>query len=254
MRKPSTYRFSEFVPLSSAELQAVESLSVQRLQLRRHDAIRSQGDAVHDIYLLTDGWVGCCMDVVTGTRQMVKVHLPGDLLGTPSMTLHSAAETLVALTRATVEVIPVNAFARLFMSSPRIAAASFLSSLKERVFLMDRLTSVARTSAVQRLAAFLVNVHDRLKVVGLEEQQFQLPLSQHELADVIGITPVHANRTWSQLERTGLIRREGRLVILLDVDGLKSLGAVPLRLFERLPHWSIALVEDLSPASGTMVA
>lgn len=254
MRKPSTFRFNEFVPLTNAEHQAVESLSIQQLQLRRHDTIRSQGDAVHDIYLLTDGWVGCCMDVATGTRQMVKAHLPGDLLGTPSMTLNSAAETLVALSRATVEVIPVNAFARLFMSSPRIAAASFLSSLKERVFLMDRLTSVARTNAVQRLAAFLVNVYQRLKLVGLEEQEFELPLSQHELADVIGITPVHANRTWSQLERTGLIRRQGKIVTLLDIEGLKSLGAVPQRRFERLSHWSIGLVEDASPASGTMVA
>ena len=254
MRKPSTYRFTEFVPLTGAELQAVESLSVQRLQLRRHDTIRSQGDAVHDIYLLIDGWVGCCMDVAAGTRQMVKVHLPGDVLGTPSMTLGDAAESLVALSRATVEVIPIIAFARLFKSSTRIAAASFLSSLKERVFLMDRLTSVARTSAVQRLAAFLINVHHRLKVVGLEEQQFHLPLSQHELADVIGITPVHANRTWAQLERTGLIRRQGKLVVLLDVEGLKSLGAVPQRRFQRIPHWSIGLVEDMSPGSGTMVA
>lgn len=254
MRKPPTYRFSEFVTLTSAELQAVERLSVQRLHLRRHDTVRSQGDAVHDIYLLRDGWVGSCMDVATGTRQMVKVHLPGDMLGTPSMTLTSAAETLMALTRATIEVIPVNAFARLFMSSPRIAAASFLGSLKERIFLMDRLTSVARTSAVQRLAAFLVNVQHRLEFVGLAEQEFELPLSQHELADVIGITPVHANRTWSQLERTGLVRRQGKLVTLLDIEGLKNLGAVPTRRFQQQPHWGIGLVENVPPASGTMVA
>lgn len=254
MRKPSTYRFSEFVPLTSAELQAIERLSMERLHLRRHDTIRSQGDPVDDIYLLTDGWVGCCMDVATGTRQMVKAHLPGDLLGTASMALNSAAESLVALTVATVEVIPVNAFARLFMSHPRIAAASFLSSLKERVFLMDRLTSLGRTSALQRLAAFLINVHERLKLVGVEEQQFDLPLSQHELADVIGITPVHANRTWAHLERTGLIRRQGRLVVLVDMDGLKSLGAVPQRRFERPSHWNIALAEEAAPGSGIMVA
>ena len=253
MRNVPLHRFGEFVSLSSAEIHSIERLSVERLHLRRHNTIRSQGDPARDIYLLTEGWVGCCRDVVTGTRQMLKAHLPGDLLGTPSMALPNAVETLVALTRATVEVIPVSAFSRLFVDSPRIAAAMFLSSLKERIFLMDRLTSVARTSAVQRLSAMLINVYERLKTIGLEQPTFELPLSQNELADVIGITPVHANRTWAQLERTGLIHRQGKRITLLDIEGLKSLGAMPQRRFGRLPQWNAALSE-LSPGSGTMVA
>lgn len=242
------HHLSEFVPLTSGDLQSIERLSVDRLHLRRHNIIRHQGDPVRDVYFLTEGWVGTCMDVGSGTRQVIKAHLPGELLGAPSMIVPSAVETLMALTRATVEVIPVGAFARLFLDSPQIAAAMFLGSLKERVFLMDRLTSVARTSAVQRLSAFLINVYERLKVVGLEEAEFELPLSQNELADVIGITAVHANRTWAQLERTGLIQRQGKRITLLDLDGLRNLGAVPQRRFGRLPQWSI---DEPLPASGT---
>jgi CRP/FNR family transcriptional regulator, anaerobic regulatory protein len=253
MRKVPLHHCSEFVPLSSADLHSIERLSTDRLHLKRHDVIRGQGDPVRDIYLLTEGWVGSCMDVATGTRQVVKAHLPGEMLGAPSMTLTSAAETLMALTRATVEVVPVSAVARLFLSSPQIAAAMFLSSLKERVFLMDRLTSVARTSAVQRLSAFLVSIYERLKLVGLEEKQFELPLSQNELADVIGITAVHANRTWAQLERTGLIQRRGKRITLLNLEGLKCLGAVPQRRFGRLPHWTMAIDQEASQSSGTMV-
>ena len=246
-------RFKDFVSLTSAEVQAIDRLSVERLYLRRHDVIRSQGDPAHDVYFLTEGWVSCYIDVATGTRQMVKVHLPGDILGAPSITLRAAAETLVALTRATVEVVPVSALARLFMASPRIAAGLFLSSLKERIFLMDRLTSVGRTSAVQRLSAFLINLYSRLKLAGLEEARFDLPLSQNELADVIGITAVHANRTWAQLERTGLVRREGKRVILLDVAGLTSLGAVPQRNFQSLPQWNAPIVEESLENPRTMV-
>jgi CRP-like cAMP-binding protein len=246
MQKLPLHRFSEFVCLTSAEVQAIERLSVDRLHLKRHDTLRSQGDPVRDVYLLVEGWVGSCVDVATGTRQMVKVHLPGDLLGTPSITVRAAADTLVALKRTTVEVIPVTALAELFMSMPRVAAGLYLTSLKERVFLMDRLTSVARTNAVQRLAAFLVSIHERLLLAGLEGPQFDLPLSQIELADVIGITPVHANRTWAQLERTGLVRRSGKTVSLVDIEGLRDLGAVPDRRFERLREWS-ALGTDKSP-------
>jgi len=253
MHRLPPHRFSEFVALTSAEVQAIERLSVERLHLKRHEIIRSQGDPVHDVYLLIDGWVGCCVDVATGTRQMVKVQLPGDLLAAPSMTLRTAAETLVALTRTTVDVVPVCALARLFMNTPRIAAGMFLTSLKERVFLMDRLTSVARTSAVQRLSSFLVSIHERLSLVGLEEPAFDLPLSQNELADVIGITPVHANRTWAQLERTGLVRRTGKTIRLLDIEGLKSLGAVPDRRFERVREWSVAAPEKSASPAGTLV-
>ena len=99
----------------------------------------------------------------------------------------------------------------------------------------------------------LINVYERLKTIGLEQPTFELPLSQNELADVIGITPVHANRTWAQLERTGLIHRQGKCITLLDIKGLKSLGAMPQRRFGRLPQWNAALSE-LSPGSGTMVA
>lgn len=244
MRNVPLHRFDEFVSLTSAEAHSIERLSVERLHLRRHQTIRSQGDPVRDVYLLTEGWVGCCMDVATGTRQMLKAHLPGDLLGAPSMALPTAADTLVALTRATVEVVPVSAFSRLFMSSPRIAAALFLTSLKERIFLMDRLTSVARTNALQRLAAMLVNLYERLALAGLDEPRFELPLSQNELADVIGITSVHANRIWAKLERTGLIKRQGRTVTLLCLEGLKSLGAMPQRSFQSLPQWRLAVTQE----------
>jgi CRP-like cAMP-binding protein len=247
------HRFNEFVPLTGREAEAIEGLAVERLHLRRHEVIRFQGDPVRDVYLLSEGWAGCSVDVAAGTRQMVKVHLPGDMLGTPSLTLSSAAETLVALTRVTVEVVPVHAFSALFMENPRIAAAMYLSAQKERVFLMDRLTSVARTSAAQRLAAFLLNVYDRLSLVGLKEPSFDLPLSQDELADVLGITAVHANRILFQLEEAGLIARTGKCIALLDVEGLRSFGAMPQRRFERSPDWALAHASEASPQRGTMV-
>ena len=253
MRKLPLHRFTEFVSLDADEVELIEGLAVDRLQLRRHQVVRAQGDPVRELYLLSDGWVGSCIDVAAGTRQMVKVHLPGDMLGTPSLTLPNAAETLIALTRATVDVVPVSAFARLFMSEPTIAAATFMIAQKERVLLMDRLTSVARTSAAQRLAAFLLNVYERLTVVGLKEPTFDLPLSQDELADVLGITPVHANRTLFLLQDAGLIERKGKCITLLSIPGLRSFGAVPLRRFERSRDWALQDASESSSRPGTMV-
>ncbi|MGN6058149.1 MAG: Crp/Fnr family transcriptional regulator [Sphingomicrobium sp.] len=253
MRNLPLHRFNEFVSLTRAEIELIENAVGERVHLRRHQVIRSQGDPVRDVYLLSEGWVGCCVDVAAGTRQMVKVHLPGDMLGTPSLTLTSAAETLIALTRVTVEVIPVAEFSKLFMTAPRIAAAMYLAAQKERVFLMDRLTSVARTSAAQRLAAFLLNVYDRLTVVGLDEPMFDLPLSQDELADVLGITAVHANRTLFHLAESGFIARRGKSITILDVPGMRSFGAMPQRRFERSRDWHLRPVHESLPISERMV-
>lgn len=242
MKSQPWHRFTEFVPLDGAELDTVHALATGTRHFRRHDIIREQGEPAREIYLLTHGWVGSCIDVANGSRQMTKVHLPGDLLGTPSMVLSTAADTLLALTNATVEIVPMTAFARLFMSSPRFAAAMFLSAQKERVMLIDRLTSVARTSAMQRLAAFLLHAYDRLRIVqDLEEPRFELPLSQEELADVLGITAVHANRTFAQLDATGLLHRRLRWIHILDVPGLRNLGAVPERRFQCLPDWQVRM-------------
>lgn len=253
MRNLPLHRFNEFVPLTRGETEVIEDLPTDRIHLRRHQVIRSQGDPVRDVYLLSEGWVGCCVDVAMGTRQMVKVHLPGDIMGTPSLTLSSAAETLIALTRVTVEVIPVTEISKMFMSEPRIAAAMYLGAQKERVFLMDRLTSVARTSAAQRLAAFLLNVYDRLVVVGLDEPKFDLPLSQDELADVLGITAVHANRTLFHLEESGLIARQGKTITILDIPGMRSFGAMPQRRFERSRDWRLRVPSEPPLKTGTLV-
>lgn len=253
MRKLPLHRFNEFVRLVPDEVAMIEALAIDRVHLRRHQVIRSQGDPVRELYLLSEGWVGSCIDVAAGTRQMVKVHLAGDMLGTPSLTLPNAAETLIAITRATVDVVPVSAFARLFMSEPRIAAATFMIAQKERVLLMDRLTSVARTSAAQRLAAFLLSVYERLTVIGLKEPTFDLPLSQDELADVLGITPVHANRTLFQLQDAGLIARKGKCITLLSIPGLRSFGGVPQRRFECSRDWCLHSPSEPSSRSGTMV-
>jgi CRP-like cAMP-binding protein len=144
----------------------------------------------------------------------------------------------MALTRVTVLVIPSDRLSQIFSNRPRLAAAMFLSAQQERIWLMDRLMSVGRTTAVQRLAAFLLSLHERLSALGAHPaDRFELPLSQEEVANVLGITGVHANRTFAQLDATGLVARSGRSITLLDVPGLRSFSCVPKREFRRNPPW-----------------
>lgn len=248
MNDAPLHRLHQFLQLSSAEASAFAELAVERRRLRRHDTIRAQGDPALEVYFLVEGWVASCIDSAAGNRQIVKVHLPGDMMGTPSLALAQAAETLCALTRVTVDVIPTDKLGELFLTSPRLAGVMFLNAQQERIWLMDRLMSVGRTSAAQRLAAFLISLFERLRSIDDEAStRFQLPLSQGEVANVLGITPVHANRTFAQLERNGLISRTGRWLTLKDVDGLRDLASVPVREFQNLPPW-LSRAPEKAPA------
>lgn len=235
----SLHRFGQFVRLTKSESDAIGRLGIERRRFKRHDVIRSQGDPVREIFFLIEGWVACSIESANGARQIVKVHLPGDGLGGQSLALAEAAESLCALTSVVVvDVVPAERFGELFLSSPKLAAGMFLGAQQERIWLMDRLMSVGQTSAVQRLASFLLSIHDRLSAVQEEPlDSIRLPLSQEELASVLGITHVHANRTLMDLERTGLISREGRVITLVDMEGLRDFAGVPKRQFQTDPPW-----------------
>lgn len=211
--------------------------------------IRSQGDPVETIYLLQSGWVISGIEVPSGARQIVKVHLPGDLLGVPSMVLTRAAETLTAATEVVVRRIALDDFAGIFQESPSLSALMFMASQQERVYLMDRIVSLGRTPAVSRLAAFLLHIYSRLKSGAQTPTKLEIPLTQDHLADILGLTPVHINRTYRKIEQQGAILRSGRSVTILDVAALREIAAVPDRHWMREPAWLKAALEpsDVTP-------
>lgn len=239
------HRLNEFLSLEGADDDAFRRLATERRRFTRHNVIRAHGDPATEIFLLVEGWVACCVHSANGGEQIVKVHLPGDILGAPSLALSRAAESLVALTRATIEVIPSDRLGELFVQAPRLSAAMFLSAQQERIWLMDRLMSIGRTNALQRLAGFLYSIHKRLVAIDPSSPaKFELPLSQRELANVLGITTVHANRTLAQLEKTGLVSRSGRWIVIEDLPGLRRLSCLPDREFQRMPRWLSAVTDS----------
>jgi CRP/FNR family transcriptional regulator len=237
-------RFCQFVRPSPAELEAVADATTCRREFKRRQAITRQGDPVSEVYLLRHGWVTSSIEVDFNRRQLVKIHLPGDIAGLPSIALAHAAETLMAVSPASVDVIPLDRLGRLFERAPRLALALFVSSQQERIMLIDHLAAVAQTTAVQRVCALLLHVYRRLKLFGqCTDQLIRWPLSQEHMAQGAGLTAIHVNRTLRELRRNGIIAREGRSIRLLDLDRLSELAALPERAFVREPAWLTCVAE-----------
>lgn len=242
-------QFCELVRPSPAELEALADATTARREFKRRQTIASQGDPVSEVYLLRHGWVTSSIEVDFKRRQLVKIHLPGDIAGLPSIALAHAAETLVAVSPATVDVIPLDRLERLFERAPRLAFTLFVSSQQERVLLIDHLAAVAQTSAVQRVCALLLHVYRRLRLFGeCTDQLLEWPLSQEHMGQGAGLTAIHVNRTLRELTRKGLIAREGKRIRLLDLDRLSELAALPDRVFVREPAWLTCVAETSAPA------
>lgn len=235
-------RVDELVTPSGAELEAFEQAKSSRRQFKRKEAITRQGDRVSEIYLLADGWVAGNVEVDLVRTQLVKINLPGDILGLPNATLTRAAVTLTAITDATVDVIPLEELGRLFEIAPRLAFALFLTTQQDRVMLMDQLSIVGQTNALQRLSSLLLQIHRRLSGLGaVDGDAFDWPLSQELVAQAAGLTAIHVNRTLRDMRRAGLIAAEGKRMHLLDIPRLTELAGVPERIFVRQPPWLASL-------------
>lgn len=238
MKSTPRDRLLEFFELTSDELDLLERLRGPAARFARHAEIRRAGDKVKGVFLLLEGWVLSSAEMPGGQRQVLKVHMPGDMLGSPSMVLPLAMETLTAVTLATIVPVPLSAFGVLLGQAPRLLAALFLSAQQERVLLSDRLAAVGRATAAQRFAALLVQLYDRLNrgPVDPGPVSLHLPLTQQDLADLLGITVVHVNRVLKSLVAEGLIARD-RNDYRFDVARLRNFSGIPRREWIRNPSW-----------------
>jgi CRP/FNR family transcriptional regulator, anaerobic regulatory protein len=218
-------RVQKHVPLSDAEKKALARLEENPRKVKRGAMIQRVNDTVTELFVLREGRVMSFVILPDGSRQILRVYFPGDFIGSASTIYSKAPESLVALSDSVVCPFDKHALRRLLEEYPRVAALLFLLSNAERVALTDRLASLGRTSAKARVASFLLDIFDRLRITddGVIDS-FDLRLTQEEIGDAIGLTSVHVNRMIRQMEREGLISRANGRITLKDIARLEEIG------------------------------
>lgn len=231
-------RFHEQASLTQAEAEALRGMGDPEIVVRRGGTIRRERDPVHAIYLLHEGWATAAMRLPAGQRQIVKIHITGDMMGTPSMVLDNAADTLTAVTECRVAAVPLERLRDVLIAYPRLGPLLLMLVQVERLALMDSVAAMGKSSARERMVRLLLDLHDRLTKIGAAEAgRFDLPLTQELLGDVLGLTAVHVNRTMRLLEREGLIARHGQRIVLGEFEALRKLSPVPPRRIRFDPVW-----------------
>lgn len=217
-----TRRIASFVRLSAEDRHALDKVwnGVSRFASAQQDMIH-EGDAPGSMRLLVDGWACRYKMLEDGRRQILSFFLPGDICDFNIFVLKHMDHSMMALTPAHYVTLSPQDFENLTLSHPRILQAFWWETLVNASIQREWTVSLGRRSALERMSHLLCELFIRLRLVGLTKDiRCDLPVTQTELADALGLTPVHVSRTMKELRSRQVIRLQNRQLEILDFDML----------------------------------
>ena len=210
-------------PLDDADRDAIFALPCTVRSYDAHGYIVREGDAPGSCMVLLSGFAYRQKTTHEGARQIVALHIPGDALDLQNLYLDEADHSVQALTRAELASIPRRDFQQLMFDRRAVGHAATVAMLVEASIAREWVLNVGRRNSRTRMAHLLCEFALRLEAQGLAERYgYELPMTQEQLADALGLTPVHVNRTLKALELDGLITRKGRSVGFPDWRRLRE--------------------------------
>jgi CRP-like cAMP-binding protein len=219
-------RLSSFATLSRSELQILQNLTrLTRSYLPREELWNESKISTPRIVI--SGWACRQRTLGDGRRQIVSFVLPGDPCHSLERPTIPGSCSVVALTSVVVAdakflEIAVNEHATLY---PGLAIAVRLHAIHESLLLQDQVVRLGRQTAYERMVHLLLELRERLDVVNLVTNNvFPLPLTQEILADALGLSIVHVNRTLQQIRRDGILEFRGGSVTILDLEAMHAVS------------------------------
>lgn len=212
-KSPLALKLSAFVALSPTDFDALDRLYARRKSFRIGQSLMKQGQSNNVAYILASGWVCSYKLLPNGLRQIVDFQIPGDFLGLRSVLLRTSDHYIEPITDGEASLVLDSELLDAFAKTPRLAAAVLWAASRDEAMIVEHLIDIGRRNANERVAHFLLELSARLSVVGMGSPNgFACPLSQYHLADALGLSAVHVNRTLRFLREKELLTfREGRV-------------------------------------------
>lgn len=210
----------------SAEEEATIRAAISEVREVRADTILiPHGKELKESTLLLSGWLARAKQMSDGQRQISELHVPGDFCDLHSFTLKRLEHDVISLTQCRVALVPHERLTAITEQFPHLTRLYWLTTNMDAAIHREWTVSLGRRSALERMAHLFCELLVRLEIVGLTDgNSYEFPLTQHELSECLGLTPVHVNRTLQELRRRQLIELENRRVTILDVDRLRTLA------------------------------
>lgn len=183
------------------------------------------GDMPQHSCLLLSGFAIRHKIAGNGARQILSVHMRGDVVDLHNAILRVADHSIQMLTAGEVAMIPFEAIRDIAVARPAVAAALWYETLVDASIFREWIVNVGRRDARTRIAHLLCELALRQEVAGLGDRlSYEMPMTQEQLSDAAGLTPVHVNRMLMSLGADNLIRRNHRSITIMDWAALAKAG------------------------------
>ena len=218
-------RYESRTSLDASDREALLALPYRLQTVEPAAYVVREGERPDRSCLIVSGLAYRHKVTVEGARQIVGVHIPGDFVDLEASLLNVADHNVQALTRCEMAFFPRSAIHELILTYPRLGYAMWIDTLIDASIFREWVLNVGRRDARSRIAHLLCEFARRLEVAGLaKEYRYELPMTQEQLADATGLTPVHVNRTLKGLSRDGLIERDRRHVAIPRWEALREVA------------------------------
>ncbi len=224
--EPLVRKLGYWVELDRDDEEAVRGLQHRVKTVERHAFLVREREKTTHSCLMLSGFAIRQKIVADGARQIVAVHMRGEIVDLQNSFLKVSDHSVQMLTEGEVAFISREDLSQLAYDRPRIGRAMWLDTLVDASIYREWIANVGRRDARTRIAHLLCEFSLRLRVAGLgEETNYELPMTQEQMADCVGLTPVHVNRTIMALEAEGLIARSSsRSITIGDWEKLAQAG------------------------------
>ena len=213
------------IEISSDEERAIRDSVAETRTVPADQLLIRAGQELSTSLMLLEGWLARSKDLPSGEHQVTQLHVAGDFADLHGFTLKRLDHDVTTLTRCVVAVVPHERLRLITENYPRLTWIYWMLTNVDAAITRELALSLGQRSAISRMGHLFCELHARLDAVGRARPDgYELPMTQRELAECLGLTVVHANRTLQELRRRGLVEFENRQLTILDRRGLEGVA------------------------------
>jgi CRP-like cAMP-binding protein len=211
--------------ISREEEQIIRKAVSEPVDVPADKTIIKAGVEVSSSTLLLEGMMCRYKDLQDGQRQITQLHIAGDFVDLHSFTLKRLDHNLMSLTPCRIALVPHERLEEITERFPHLTRVYWFSTTLDAAIHREWELSLGRRDAMSRLAHLFCELLVRLEIVGLTDgDSYDFPLTQTDIAECLGLTAVHVNRTLQELRKRSLIDLTGRRVSILDRPALEAIA------------------------------
>ncbi|MEL6915508.1 MAG: Crp/Fnr family transcriptional regulator [Pseudomonadota bacterium] len=210
--------------MTRAEFQRIQNIPGEERIARPGEVILREDDTSSRMFLVLEGMGLRYKTLADGSRQVVGFMFPGDFVGLQAGFAEKMSHAIEATTKMRFRTLKTQELESIFEDDPQRAIAITRLAVEEESALGEALATVGQREAIARLAWLFCKIHDRLTTLGLDDADgLPLPYRQQDVADALGLSLVHTNKTLAKLKRDDIASWSGRTLHIKDFDRLQGL-------------------------------